>query len=206
MSAASPPQRRHALGLPAGSIRALLGLGVLAMLWILALTQREHQLPEVFTYLMILMILILAHYFAAHGKTVGRAVSERSALGLPRGSVRFLLLVGYVGLAYYLYHNESQLTLPGKSSAFFLLTTVLLGGFFLGYVLTKVMSGPGGTLPAWFQDIQAWAALLALIGLGIIVIVYTVINPSVSADQRLNVEKIETALAGLIGFYFGARS
>jgi len=80
MSADSPPQRRHALGLPAGSIRALLGLGVLGMLWLLALTSRSHQLPEVFTYLMLLMILILAHYFAAHGKTVGRAVSERSAV------------------------------------------------------------------------------------------------------------------------------
>src|SRR5689334_7415369 len=69
------PPPRHALGLPAGSIRALLALGVLALLWLLALrplqdapgAPYEIKLPTAFMDLQILMVLILAHFFAAHG-------------------------------------------------------------------------------------------------------------------------------------------
>ena len=91
----APRPVRHALNLPAGSIRALLAFGVLGYLWILALkrdqagkpllTHTEVSLP--FIYLQFLMVLILASFFAAHGATIGSHVSERSPLGLPRGSV-----------------------------------------------------------------------------------------------------------------------
>ena len=42
-----PTPRRHALGMPAGSVRALLGLSVLGMMWILALKYPK-MLPPVF--------------------------------------------------------------------------------------------------------------------------------------------------------------
>src|SRR5262249_40544972 len=104
------PPRRHALGLPAGSIRALLAFGVLALLWALLLNYVRQKgegadlpkLPVDFIYLQYLMILILAHFFTAHGHTIGPKVSTGSPLGLPRGSIRFLLLLGVLGLAYYL--------------------------------------------------------------------------------------------------------
>src|SRR5579871_6212471 len=64
------PPPRHALGLPAGSVRALLALSVLGLLWLLALQPMpgqsqavgEIKLPTVFMDLQILMVLILAHY------------------------------------------------------------------------------------------------------------------------------------------------
>src|SRR5207245_7319491 len=102
-AAVAPQYRRHALGLPAGSIRALLAFLVLAVLWLLALfanraegeTYATRPLPLAFVYLQYVMILILAHFFAAHGSTIGRHVSPSSPLHLPSGTVRFLLLVGY---------------------------------------------------------------------------------------------------------------
>src|SRR5579859_6953824 len=78
--------QRHALGLPAGSVRAILALGILGLLWLFVYRyDDDHRLPLEFIYLQILMLLMLASYFTAHGKTVGRQVSPRSPLGLPSG-------------------------------------------------------------------------------------------------------------------------
>jgi len=182
----------------------VLGLVVLALLWAMAL-KFPQQLPLSFIYLQFLMLLILAHYFAAHGKSMGH-VRQRSALGLPRGSVRLLLLVGYLGLAVYLYHTGSTFEFP-QSGPFFFLVAVLLSGFFVGYVITALMGGvSGGQLPAWFQDFQAWVALLGLLGLVVLVMVYVIIKPSLAEDTPLNVDQFEAILAGLVGFYFDARS
>ena len=208
------PPPRHALGLPAGSIRALLALSVLGLLWLLALRPMPGaekpavavQLPSVFIYLQMLMVLILAHFFAAHGNSIRSGGSGRSPLGLPRGSIRFLLLAGYLGLAVFLYRTQPEFQYPSQS-AFVLLILVLLSAFFLGHLITTaVRSFSSGVLPFWFQDVEAWIALLAIIALGIILVVQLFINPTVPLDQQVNLPELEALLAGLVGFYFGARS
>ena len=210
--AALPPSR-HALGLPAGSIRALLALAVLGLLWLLALcpmpvqgaTAGEIKLPTVFMDLQILMVLILAHFFAAHGNSIRAGGAGRSPLGLPRGSVRFLLLAGYLGLAAFLYHTQPQFEYPSTSAIILLL--VLMSGFFLGHLLTgAVRTFSGGVLPFWFQDLEAWVALLAIICMAIILIVQLFINPSVTLGEKIEMPIVEAILAALVGFYFGARS
>jgi hypothetical protein len=205
--------RRHALGLPAGSVRALLTLGVLGLLWTLALRHEytnaeltDKKLPPVFVYLLFLMVLSLAHFFAAHGSTIGPRVSRRSPLALPRGSVRFLLIIGYLGLAAYLYHVKPDLT-PPPNGPFILLLGLLISGFILGHLLSGFMRVVGrGQLPAWFADFEAWIALLALFGLGLLLIVHLFINPSVSEPYKIDFPTVEAALAAAVGFYFGARS
>ena len=74
-----PVRRRHALGLPAGSVRALLAFMVLAVLWLLALygLTPSGQVPLTFIYLQYVMILILAHFFAARWCCRGRRRSGR---------------------------------------------------------------------------------------------------------------------------------
>ena len=122
--AAPLPPPRHPLGLPAGSVRAVLALSVLGLLWLLALRplpgQGEAlgkiQLPSAFMNLQILMVLILAHFFAAHGHSIRRDASQRSPLGLPRGTIRFLLLAGYLGLAVYLYRTQLEFQYPSSST------------------------------------------------------------------------------------------
>src|SRR5436305_1100164 len=99
--ATTAPPPRHAFALPAASIRALLALGVLGYLWLLVvrkdgLANKEASLA--FIYLQALMLLILAHFFTAHNSTIGSRVSGgRSPLGLPSGSIRILLVAGYLG-------------------------------------------------------------------------------------------------------------
>jgi len=211
-AAAVPPrsQPRHALGLPAGSVRAILALAVLGLLWLLALgptlDPKIKQLPAAFIYLQFLMVLILAHYFSAHGNTIGHVVGGRSPLGLPRGSVRFLLLVGYGGLAYFLYRHEPEFEIPPRSD-FFLLLALLLTCFFVGHLLTGLVQRmSGGSLPFWFQDVQAWFALMALICLTILVIVETVVNPGQPPEWKIGGKALDLILAALVGFYFGSRS
>jgi hypothetical protein len=88
-----------------------------------------------------------------------------------------------------------------------LMLLVLISGYFLGHILTGAMRIlAGGTLPAWFQDMQAWVALLALFLLGAIVIIRLVINTSLPLETRIDIPNTEAVLAGLVGFYFGARS
>ncbi len=209
------PPRRHALGLPAGSVRALLALGILGLLWAIALRYEYggpalayQPLPLAFIYLQIVMVLVLAHFFAAHGSTIGPRVSRRSPLGVPRGSVRFLLLVGYLGLAGYLFYTRPEVAeIPDKGQPLLLLLVLLLSGFFVGNLLTGFVRLIGrGRAPDWFLDFQAWVALLALFGMAGLVIVHLFINPSVGNDYKIDIPTFEAGLAGLIAFYFGARS
>jgi hypothetical protein len=205
--------RRHALGLPAGSVRALLALSVLALLWTIVLRYdfgeeplSKATLPMPFVYLQFLMILILAHFFASHGKSIGPAVSTRSPLALPRGSIRFVLLAGYLGLAAFLYHEQPDLDFPTKGQ-FILLTGLLTSGFFLGHVLSGVVRiFDRGNLPDWFLDFEAWIALLAVFGLGVLLMVHVIINPGLPDSVKLELPTWEAGLAGVVGFYFGARS
>ncbi len=212
MSAALPPSppHRHSLGLPAGSVRALLALCVLGLLWLLVL----YPLPEVggkkvglvYCYLQILMLLVLAHFFTAHGHTIRPHPTARSPLGLPRGSVRFLLIAGYVGLAYYLWRTEPRFQYP-KVGDIMLLVALLLTAYFVGHLLTVfVRFLSGGRLPFWFQDVQAWIALLAMLVMGGLIVVELIVKPSLADTQQAEWPALDPVLASLVGFYFGARS
>jgi hypothetical protein len=210
---AERPQR-HALGLPAGSVRALLAFGVLAYMWILALSKGkdggsllgDDRVATSFVYLQMLMVLILAHFFVAHGKTIGSHISRSSPLGMPRGSVRFLLLGGYLGLAYFMFVTRPPFQVP-VTMPVLLMLAVLVTCFIVGHGITKmVVWFASGKTPAWFQDIQAWFALMGMVVLGIVVIFRLVINYSLPLEDQVNLDVIEAILAGIVGFYFGARS
>ena len=202
----APAPPRHALGLPAGSVRALLALGVLGLSWGIVLTSGDKSLPLDFIYLQVLLLLIVATFFASHGHSIGGHVSRRSPLGLPSGSVRFLLLAGYGGLAYYIYATGREFETPPKAK-FALVLALLLSGFFLGHLFSRgVHWVTGGSEPPWYQDLQAWVALLALLSLMIVAIVHLAINPSVQPSEKLDMPTFEAILAAIVGFYFGARS
>ena len=137
------------------------------MLWTMAFEPTRHEkMPLDFLYLQFLMMLVLAHYFAAHGSTIGKRASGSSPLGLP-GEACVLLLAGYLGLAYYLYQERQKLEFESPPQAnLIVFLALILTGFFAGHILTAaVRFVSGGALPAWFQDIQAWVALLAMLGL-----------------------------------------
>jgi hypothetical protein len=210
-SPATPPVRgRHALNMPAGSVRAVLAFGILGLSWLLVWRYGygpEHQLPLEFIYLEYLGVLILAHFFAAHGNSIGQNVSTHSPLWLPRGSVRFLLMAGYLGLAAFLYLNQQLTFAEPASGQRVVLVLLLLTSFFVGYLITMVVRTlSGGTLPYWFQDFEAWVALLALLALGLLACVQIFINPTLESQNRLGGPILEAIPVALVGFYFGARS
>jgi hypothetical protein len=167
---------------------------------------RDRKLPLPFIYLQFQMVLIIVHFFTAHGKTIGSVVSRRSPLGLPRGSVRFLLMAGYTVLAVYLYFTQPEFEFPA-SGPFILLIGLLIGGYLLGHIVSGAISFVGrGRVPYWFQDFEAWVALIALFGMGILLIVFLFINPSVSESNKLDMPITQAVLAAVVGFYFGSRS
>jgi hypothetical protein len=212
---ASAP-RRHAWGLPAGSIRALLALAVLGLLWAVALyhphgetvSEADKQLPMIMISLQILMVLILVHFFTAHGKTIGRHISGASPLGMPGGSIRFVLAVGYIGLCGFLFYNHADFSLPANTSLYSLLLVlvVTLSGYFAGLLISGfVRMAWGDPPPGPYLDLEAWVAMLAMLGLGVIVLLHLV-NRSVSDQYQIQLDTTEAVVSGLIGLYFGARS
>jgi hypothetical protein len=199
---------RQPLGLPAGSVRALLTLIVLGMIWALMFLEKDIPL-----YLLYLMFLILGSFFAAHGRSIaGPGTGHASPLHLPRGSLRTLIILGFaavLGWRYYL-NPDWHVLLDIKQTAAkqLYLPFVLLGAFFLGILITRivhVLSGGTG-VPPWFQDIQSWLALLAALGLAGEVLVQFVIYPGLREDQQINMETFQTIVGAIVAFYFGARS
>jgi hypothetical protein len=174
---------------------------------LLAKTHRISELPVAFIYLQFLMLLILAHYFAAHGKTIGSHLGDRSALGLPKGTIRFLLLVGYGGMGAFLYLNRDDLKYAEvPQGALTVLLALLVGAFVVGHLFSAFIRGAsGGETPAWYQDVQAWFALLAMILL-VLVVLGRIMNWNLMDEQKIRTEYIESALAAAVGFYIGARS
>jgi hypothetical protein len=217
-AAPAPPIRRHALGLPAGSVRAILALAVLGLLWAVALYHKpgekvsvaDRHLPTIMISLQVLMVMMLTHFFTAHGKTIGRHISTASPLGLPGGSIRFVLAAGYIGLCVLLVYNHADFDLGAADEnvlwSLLLILTVVLVCYFVGHMVSGLVRRIwGDPPPAPYQDMEAWVALLAVAGLGIVVLIH-MINQTVSAQNQVPLDYAQAVVSGLIGLYFGARS
>jgi hypothetical protein len=199
---------RQPLGLPAGSVRALLTFIVLGLIWALMLLQKEIPL-----YLFYLMFLIVGGFFAAHGHSIaGPASDSRNPLYLPRGTLRTLIILGFaavLGWRYYLnpdWHALLEIKQAALEQPY--LPLVLLGAFFFGVFVARIvslLSGSQGTAP-WWQDIQSWLALLGALGLAGEVLIQFVINPSLPEGQQIQYPPWQAILGAIVAFYFGARS
>lgn len=200
---------RHALGLPAGSIRALHVLGVAGILCAILLmpTEPPIALPP---YLVYLLFLILGHFFGSHGTTIAtRADTHASPLYLPGGAVRLivvLMLAGTLCLKWFdapdrlKQQFEASLDLV-KAQPF--MPLVILGGFFFGTLVRGVI---GRHPMATWQDFEAWVSVLALIGLFAAAVIHLIIAPSLANPERADWPIWESILGGVIAFYFGERS
>jgi hypothetical protein len=207
---------RHPLGLPAGSVRALLAIMVIGTIWILLLMPPS-KMVTVPLYLYYLMFLILGCYFAGRGQSP-KQTSEPPPLHLPRGTIRVLLVAGTLGvLGFAIYRNSAvlemplvDLRLPEKDQPTLLIPVIILGSYLLGIVTAAVANAVLKTelgLPGWYQDTLAWVSVIAVLALAGVVIYLLVINPSVDPTQRPHFPHwIEYSLSGIVAFYFGARS
>jgi hypothetical protein len=155
------------------------------------------------------LFLILGHFFAAHGQSIHRAgEGGPSPLFLPAGVVRTLIVAALAGTIGWAWGKDRDvLELQLRASVNVLadqpdLPLVLLGGFLLGVVIRTIVGRQNP--PFWWQDIEAWFALIATMGLFIEVLIRLVINPSLA--EPLDLPSWEGFLAGIVALYFGARS
>jgi hypothetical protein len=204
---AARPAKRHALGMPAGSVRAILTLLVVGMICILLLVSPADKPIHIPAYLLYLLFLGLGHFFAAHGSSIPKG---ETPLYLPSGLIRLLIIGMLVAtVAYKLSggYDLLQKQLEGSVQSITeqpFLPVIIVGGFFLG-VVVHILVGRQNT-PYWFEDVEAWVALVAVFGLAVDAMITLVINPSLQESDPLDAYGLEGFVAAAVAFYFGARS
>lgn len=198
---------RHALGLPAGSVRATHLLIIVGLVCAILLIPSRAETVPVPPYLIYLLFLLLGHFFAAHGVSISVGPTHPKPLYLPGGFVRLLVFFALAGtIGYHLFKDPDNLEAHFTASIDELKkqpTTplVILAGFFLGIFVRTLIGRSHNS--AW-KDIEAWISLIALTGLIIAAVFHLVINPK--SDQYLSMPTWEAGLGAVVAFYFGERS
>jgi hypothetical protein len=196
------PKTWPPLGLPQGSVRALLTLIVVAVVVSNLARGRETEVLWVQT-----LLVALAHYFATRrivalpNEVIERLEQdkvieqERHPLFLPRYSIRLIIVASFVGVAVFLF-REGKLFEP---------KTVSLLGIVFAYLLGTLIRG----VTQWLHRRRTapphhlWADLRALAVLGTLLVVAI---PEFMDPKPYQVphRMLEVAL-GLVLFYFGVR-
>lgn len=178
------------LGLPSGSIRALLTFLIVAV--VIAQIARGEQVQMLWTET---LMIALAHYFTSrrlinlspevigHLTEKGHLQPEGRPLFLPRHSVRAILVLAFVGLAVYLYQHDRL----GDPDALSILGVV--AAYFLGIV-------------ARFKNIPGWEDIKAIIVLSVLLIAAV---PYLAGRPDLVPPLMRNITLGLVLFYFGSR-
>jgi hypothetical protein len=203
-AAAKSAAKRHPLGLPSGSVRALLCLIVVAFL--VTQTARGVRIDVVWTEALMIM---LAHYFTTRRfvslsnelreklEAAGEIDPDENPLWLPRHSVRILLIAAFGGLAYYLYAHGRLF----DSQALALLVSV--GAYLLGITVRGFLGWwsrrTGLTSPAWWIDMKAAGTLLVvLVAVGLQVF-------GTKEIHGVDAARLQDFSLGLVLYYFGSR-
>jgi hypothetical protein len=196
----APPDRTP-LGLPPGSIRAILSLGIAGSFWLyLTLPQATH-VPLYLHFLSFSLLL----FFASHGRTIGQP-GDRSPWHLPKGTFRFLIIAGTIAAVAWQFMNDSHEMVKRlkptekELDSWSLLFGGMMGGFFLGWLLSH---GPWRTGPA-YQDLMAWIAVVALLMMLGEALWKIFMDPKAELVAERPVW--ETILVAVISFYYGTRS
>jgi hypothetical protein len=198
------PQPRHALGMPSGSVRAILALLVVAL--VCSMVLMAHGGDAIPPYLLYLLFLIVGHFFAALGASHGQP--HPWPLHMPPGLLRLLIIAALCSAIGWKWVTDPDGLLSKWQASIELLQQqwylppLLLGGFFVG-VIVRALVGRDHPPPR-VQDFEAWLSLVAVTGLCVAGIIHLVINPSL--EQGITLPKWESFLALIVAFYFGARS
>ena len=183
------------LNLPRGSVRALMALALLGILWAIMLMGREIPLPLAYVTL-----VILGHYFGVRGAVapgVEGAPGGKSPLYLPRGSIRALIILGFAAVGAFLWH-EGRLEFTPQSTVFtiFILAAAFLAGFILRKIADFLTRGKMTTPRRWYENFKAIVALSATV----LFVLACILGTGGPREQNLAL-----LCAPLIVFYFGSR-
>ena len=195
---------KHPLGLPRGSVRALLALFVVFVTcWLTVKIGPGEEIPVAVSEA---LFTVLAYYFAtrAHA-TMSRAEleellaerggeTEKNPLFLPTGTIRVLIILAFLGLAGYLVKAEGTERLLSAT------TLVLVLAFFAGQGLKHLRKWLRRNKPR--KEAGAFEHLKAGVGVavGIAFVWLYVSGHYTSAPPQTH-----KLFLGFIIFYFGSR-
>ncbi len=193
------------LGLPSGSVRALLTLSCVAV--VVVNTARAEPLDPFWSEA---LLISMAHYFTSRRfihlpSSVIRQLEqdqvierETQPLFLPRGSIRVMIIAAFIGLGVYLYRTD-----PARLRSVDVITLlVLVGAYFLGAIVRAISS----FLNRWRTrpPSRFWADSRALI---VLIAMAAVAIPDLLGAGNLYAEQstVRHIALGLMLFYFGSR-
>ena len=204
-SAARPATRNTgALGLPSGSIRAILTLMTVGFITV----QTARGVRVSLLWFESLMI-VLAHYFASRRlvqlprelreKLIADGIleAEPNPLYLPRHTLRLAIIGAFVALAVYLFKNDRLLD-PVAVPIF-----IAVGSYFLGIAFHSLMAWRRGGQRDQ-RKVTRFDDLKALVTLGAMALVIVL---QLTGWQALvpYADKLEALPLALMLFYFGSR-
>lgn len=194
---------RYPLGLPSGSVRALLTIIVVTV--ICSDILNGHPIEPVWAET---LMVALAHYFTSRRfvqlppdvlrrfEAEGLIPKEPMPLYLPRGTIRFAILGAFA--AVFAFQFRQGLLLKTDSNTFSIFVTLL--AYFAGTTLRGVLNwwyrGKSGESSRWWADTRALAVLIALIVTSLLQII---------GQQDLAPLWLENITMAMVLFYFGSR-
>jgi hypothetical protein len=192
---------RPPLGLPTGSVRAVLTLLILAIVVHEIVLQRIVAVIWTET-----LVISLAYYFTYRRfvslsrevlirlEREGAIPHEPNPLGLPKHTIRILIILTIGGLGAYLY-REGRLHEPQVITIFGTALCYMLGVFTSGFSAWWSKGRKTLATHAW-EDLKAVVVLLTVVATATL---YFAAGPAMVPSW------LETATVGLALFYFGSR-
>lgn len=194
---------RHPLGLPAGSIRAILAVAITAMFCLYLFWPPPEVKVPLYLYGLLTVVLV---FFAGHGSSITPSPGGQTPMHLPRGTFR-VLIMGAIGatLIYQYVTNSEQLLQrlqppQNQWAGWPFVFLSLVGGYAAGWLIAI---GPWRRSP-WFQDLKAWISLIALLVLAAKIVIELFISP----NRGLPGDELtwDCILLATISCYYGSRS
>lgn len=196
------PLARPPLGLPIGSVRALITLLVIAV--VVVETLRGNKLPELWSE----TLLIAAGYYFTSRRLLnvsgpqlerlekeGAVALERNPLYLPRSTMRVVILAAFLGLAYHLYTVQNV-----RNFGDFPPILIAVGSYLLGSLARGLFAlGARGNRP---RRSRLWDDLKAILVIAIVAavsLVYFLDRGDLLPDQ------VKNGALAVVLFYFGSR-
>lgn len=181
------------LNLPRGSVRALVTLILLGVLWALMIQDREIRFELAF-----LVLMILGHYFGSRSKA---SQARRGPLGLPRGSIRGIIIVGFGVVGWQLWKQgrlfrDGTLNLADPAVTILLLVSALPVGILVGRVADLASGGEATSSRRLFENIKSVVVLIATALL---------VFSSVFGQDEAFSHNVTLIAAPIVGLYFGSR-
>lgn len=198
---AENPLNRPPLGLPTGSVRALLTLLIVTVI------VKELARGENIDLLWIETLLIaLAHYFTSRRfvglspdvlrklENEGHIPKESNPLFLPRHSIRAIIILAFAGLAVYIYRERAEFRL--SELAILLTVASYLLGVMVRGVTTWWYRGRKTRTVLWWEDLKAIVVLLVLLATAI---------PFLLDRSEIVPQSMRNVTLAIVLFYFGSR-